>query len=226
MSDLWEQQDDEPSDWYDRFARYLHLGPQRKLMEAYRQECLDRNLPVPTYPSGAWRRAETEWQWKKRADAYDKHMIAQARAAYDAQRHEILSTGLALQHERVQLLKDMASQLNSFRNNPDLLWLKQSKQVGGGRNTQIIEETVFNAPIVRELRGVLDDIAKEVGGRVAKTELTGKDGTALQVHLTLPETENTSGSALSVVEDAGESSPLASVPLAEVVLPETEGGAA
>lgn len=226
MSELWEPMEHEPSDWYDRFVRYLHLGPQRKLSEAYRQECIERNLPVPAYPSGAWRRAEEVWEWKKRADAYDRHMIAQARAAYDAQRREILSTGLALQHERVSLLKEMAAQLNSFRNNPDLLWLRQTKQVGGGRNTQIIEETVFNAPIVRELRGVLDDIAKEVGGRVVKQELTGKDGTALQVHLTLPETEQTSGSALSVVEDAGESSPLASVPLAEIVLPELEGGAA
>jgi hypothetical protein len=53
------------------------------------------------------------------------------------------------------------------------LWLDQIKSIGSGPDQQVIEFQEFNAAEVKEYRAVLDDIAKEVGGRAQKQEITG-----------------------------------------------------
>jgi len=46
------------------------------------------------------------------------------------------------------------------------------KSIGAGDNAERVETEKFNAPLVHEFRGLLDDIAAEVGGRVNKTDIT------------------------------------------------------
>lgn len=92
---------------------------------------------------------------------------------------DALKTGLALKENRVQLLQELADKMKSdlFENN--LLWTDEVKGVGSADNFQLIDYKLFNSSEVQQLRGVLSDIADEVGGRVQRKEVTGKDGKPL-----------------------------------------------
>jgi hypothetical protein len=52
------------------------------------------------------------------------------------------------------------------------LWTEETKSVGSGEAAEIIDYDVFNASEVSQFRGVLDDIAKEMGGRSQKVDIT------------------------------------------------------
>jgi hypothetical protein len=87
-----------------------------------------------------------------------------------------LKTGLSLKENRVQLLHNLAELLRKdiFENN--LIWLAQAKGLGSGKNFERYDYQEFNTAEIAQLRGILDDIAAEVGDRIKKSEITGKDG--------------------------------------------------
>ena len=93
--------------------------------------------------------------------------------------YDALKSGLAIKENRVKLLEELAQLLkvDIFQNN--LLWLEQAKGLGSGENYERYDYREFNTQEVAQLRGILDDIAAEVGERVRKQELTGKDGKPL-----------------------------------------------
>lgn len=88
---------------------------------------------------------------------------------------DALTTGLAIKSERVKSLKALGRLMEK-----DLfggfLWLDQVKGVGSGDIAEIVEYEEFNKGEVDAYRGVLDDIAKELGDRKQNIEHTGKDG--------------------------------------------------
>jgi hypothetical protein len=55
------------------------------------------------------------------------------------------------------------------------LWLDDVKGVGSGEVATIVDFETFNSSEVSQYRGVLDDIAKETGGRVQRTDVTSKN---------------------------------------------------
>jgi len=89
---------------------------------------------------------------------------------------QALNTGLALRDERVQALKDLAvTMLKDL--NAGKLWLSRQRSVGSGKNFMQFMEDEFNKAEVDALRGLLDDIAREVGARSIKTDIsTDADG--------------------------------------------------
>ena len=91
-----------------------------------------------------------------------------------------LTDGLAKTEVRVQKLQQLAALMEH-----DLLggflWTDQVKSVGNGPFAQIVEYEEFNGSEVAAYRGVLDDIAREVGGRVAKADAT-LNGTLTVTH--------------------------------------------
>lgn len=97
----------------------------------------------------------------------------QAKGEQDALTH-----GLALKAERVRRLQLLAELLEK-----DLfggfLWLDQVKSIGGGPFSEKIEYEEFNTAEVQQYRGILDDIAKELGDRKQIAEVTGKNGSPL-----------------------------------------------
>ncbi len=103
--------------------------------------------------------------YRKTRDADIKVMIA-------AGEQQALSEGLALKGERVKKLKQLAALMER-----DLLggflWLDQVKGVGSGDIATLVDCEEFNSGEVAAYRGVLDDIAKETGGRVVKQEVSG-----------------------------------------------------
>lgn len=86
-----------------------------------------------------------------------------------------LVEGYALKEHRVYKLSMLAALMER-----DLfggfLWTDQVKGVGTGDIAQIVDYEEFNAGEVVQYRGVLDDIAKETGGRVQKIAPTNPDG--------------------------------------------------
>lgn len=82
-----------------------------------------------------------------------------------------LKEGYALKENRVFKLSILAALLEK-----DLLggfiWLDQVKGVGSGDIAEIVDYEEFNAAEIAQYRGVLDDIAKEVGGRINKIDHT------------------------------------------------------
>lgn len=94
--------------------------------------------------------------WDERARQYDAAREIQARA----KAAEVLNSGLALLSERVQMLKNLGV----------LIYNKYIECVMlDGAGTEVKE---LNVTAVRELRGVLDDIAKETGGRIQGVNIT------------------------------------------------------
>lgn len=91
-----------------------------------------------------------------------------------------LTTGLALKEERVKKLKQLAALMEK-----DLfggfLWTDQVKGVGSGDIAQIVDYEEFNTAEVAQYRGVLDDIAKETGGRVQKADIGASGEITLRV---------------------------------------------
>ena len=99
-----------------------------------------------------------------------------------------LSTGLAIVGERVKVLKKIAARLQRDLFEEDLYWLLQVKGVGAGAAAEVVEYEEFNRGEIDALRGVLDDIAKETGGRVNIQEHKGSLETTL-VHIYIPDNE-------------------------------------
>jgi hypothetical protein len=82
-----------------------------------------------------------------------------------------LDTGLALRGERVEQLKNLAETLLNDLLRDGKLWLANKKGVGSGPIAEIFHYEEFNKAEVDALRGVLDDIAREVGDRKARLDV-------------------------------------------------------
>jgi len=83
---------------------------------------------------------------------------------------EALNEGLSKKSDRVALLKRLANKMVEDLFDDNLFWTDEIKGIGSGDIAQIVEYEEFNASEIRELRGVLDDIAKEIGDRVQRVD--------------------------------------------------------
>jgi hypothetical protein len=174
----YERLPGEPSSLYAKFRLYRNMqADRRSLLAAYIAYQLGaakgRDKPYTDVP-GAWKKAADRWQWKARAAAYDMHVQAEEDARIAvllqielAEKERILTTDYALSYKRIQALTEMAHTIEKSLRNEDgtinYKWLTPDK--------------------IREYRGCLDDIAKEVGERIKKTanEHTGKNGGPIEI---------------------------------------------
>jgi len=141
---------------------------------------IDQDIP-PTRSIATLKSWSTRYEWQERAESYD----AELERRKNERRQEIMESGLALDFERTDELKRLAHFLidqiyeqgeNGVYHN---VWLPDVKQIGSGKDAERVDIERFNAAIMSELRGVLDDLAKETGGRKQKHEMTGEDGGAI-----------------------------------------------
>jgi hypothetical protein len=89
-----------------------------------------------------------------------------------------LSAGFALKEYRVLRLSQLAEMMakDIFGG---FLWTEEVKGVGAGAAAEIVDYDEFNRAEVEAFRGVLDDIAAEMGARTKKIEGSGEDGAIL-----------------------------------------------
>jgi hypothetical protein len=120
---------------------------------------------------------------KQLVDHYRKTRAASLAEMTQAGEHDALTTGLAIKANRVERLQRLAALLEDdlFGEN---LWTTDVKAVGPER--VYIEK--FNQAEVDQYRGVLDDIAKEMGDRRTNVQHSGdKDNPVEVVHFYIPD---------------------------------------
>lgn len=162
---------------------WLRMGAGRSLVALVQKYTEAHRDAPPTKSIDTIKKWSQEYAWQERADAYD----AAIEDAKDARRREIMESGLALDYERVVELKRMAAFLSEqiyeqgesgeYYN----VWNPDVKQIGSGEFAERVDIERFNGEIFSQLRGTLDDLAKETGGRKQKTELTGANGGNIKV---------------------------------------------
>lgn len=133
----------------------------------------------------------SNYDWPERAKVFDAEWEARKTAEAEA----VQNYGLALQYERVRELYQLAALLKgqiyelsephpvtgrvSFAN----LWVADVKSIGSGEYAERVDIERFNSALIEQYRKVLEDIAKEIGGRVNKQELTGANGEPFRIEI-------------------------------------------
>ncbi len=115
---------------------------------------------------------------RQQVDYYRDSRAVKLDELKEASESEALRTGLALKEERVETLKELGERLKQDLRT-DKLWLTQRKAIGSGAFTEFIDEQHFNLGELNALRNVLDDIAKEMGGRTYQRRDALPEGTPL-----------------------------------------------
>ncbi|HEY0006196.1 MAG TPA: hypothetical protein VGB17_15560 [Pyrinomonadaceae bacterium] len=82
-----------------------------------------------------------------------------------------LKVGFARKEKRVESLNKLAEALEKDLLEDGRLWLDDVKAVGSGDFQQIVDFQSFNGGELQQFRGVLDDIAKEMGDRRQKVDV-------------------------------------------------------
>jgi len=161
---------------------WLRLGVGRTiplLLEQY--EFLQENV-IPTRSINTLYTWHNEYDWRSRAAIYDVDLEERK----NKERESVIRQGLALEFERVKKLKRLAQLLESQIYERDEtgqfvnLWVDDVKSVGSRDNAEIVEIVRFNPALLEQYRRVLEDIAKETGGRVQRTDVT-TDGQQIQM---------------------------------------------
>ena len=114
---------------------------------------------------------------KQHVDYYRKTRASQMSALKEVHESDAINTGLALVAVRVKRLQRLADMMWHDIEVKKMMWLEDKKGIGFGEAAEIYKFEKFNKAEVDAYRGVLDDIAKEVGDRVHKiapTDPTGK----------------------------------------------------
>lgn len=155
---------------------YLRMGPGRSLAKLQRRYVGDASSQPPTKHLRTLATWSSRYGWQARAEAYDAHIEAEKTARVE----EILASGAALVHERVQKLKDLLDFLEreiayeSDRGSRDKVWLPDVKQIGGGEHAERVDLVRFNSALIDQYRATLDDLAKETGGRKQQMDVTSQ----------------------------------------------------
>ena len=154
---------------------YLRMGPGRSLDKLCERYQIATEAP-PTKRLQTLKGWSSAFGWVERAGLYD----AEQEAAKTDEIARLRSEGLAADHERIRELDAIFQALKTEFAEGEGLWYKDTKLSAKG--TSVVVD-VFNKPLIDSMRGVLDDIAKEVGGRRQQLSMehTGKDGGPIRV---------------------------------------------
>lgn len=151
------------------------------LADEYNKNQPDSGISAPTQSLYTLQQWSYKFDWQQRAATYDAEIEQQK----DQAAREAMQKYLALDYHRVMQLVELADFLRNqlYEQNADgdyhNVWNPDVKQIGSGENATVVDIVRFNAPIIDQFRGVLDDIAKETGGRIKKSEFTGANGSPL-----------------------------------------------
>lgn len=157
---------------------YLLMGPGRSLQKLHRIYIGYTSEKPPVSHLRTLAEWSRRYEWQARAALYDT-AIQEQKITFAA---EAIQTGLASTYERVLALKKLADSLTTEiwepggNLVPGKVWLNDAKQIGKGPYAERIDLIRFNAPLIEQYRGVLDDLARETGGRKQQFEHSGPGG--------------------------------------------------
>jgi hypothetical protein len=146
------------------FAAYAMMGSGRSLRNLLAEFKKDEHAPTHSWATiSKW---SANNNWVIRSELFDQQQREKEKAAYDARREQIMNTGLALTHERLVKLNSIFDQLEKNLKDPNAVWVPDVKSIGQGEFAERVDIVRFNSALFEQARGTLDDIAREVGGRV------------------------------------------------------------
>lgn len=183
----WARQPKEPTQWYDRFQRFLFLGVTRSIYQTYIAERREKAKSAAAKKKvkgdysdrvgmpKSWSEAARKWQWKERATAFDDAERKKRDEFYAAQSDVILRSGFASRFARIAELNLLAEMLQIEVRTEDKRWLPDAKWIGGefGERVDMVR---FNSAVVEQYRKTLEDIAVEMGERVRGVKVEGNVG--------------------------------------------------
>lgn len=165
---------------------FLRFGRGRKLTdlaEKYRgiQQGTENQPPTRSY--NTLQNWSQRYGWFARAELYD----AEWEQRRNVERAIVFEQEIAQDYGRVRKLVSIAEFLEGQiyeqdeGGNHQNIWVPDVKSIGSGEDAERVDIVRFNAQLLEQYRRTLDDIAKEVGGRVAKSDLTsnGKPVTSI-----------------------------------------------
>jgi hypothetical protein len=177
---IWEQEEGESTLWYGRFVKFMRLGTRRSINAVFAKEQRanakvtrnnekQRELNAP----GEWYDIKKVWKWDERARAYDEYQRAEEDRIIAEERDKIMRSGFALQHKRIQLLDRLSRKLVKMTDDEEKIWIPETRTtiMGEDRST-VVEKVTFNAPLFTTIDKFQDSIAKEMGERVKKKDIT------------------------------------------------------
>lgn len=146
-------------------------------------------------------------RWKQ-----DARFIARVEEHKATWREQVTQTGIAIMEQRVATLNDLHDRMLTIiaerAASPEMqavpggttgLLVHQIKAVGTGQNQTVIDEYVFDAALVREIRAHQEQAAKELGQWVDRREST-HDVTVRQ----RPDLSRLSDDELAIIEQLAE----------------------
>ncbi len=147
------------------FKDFILLGSGRnlpRLLEWYK----NRPETPPTRSYDTLRKWSVSYDWPARAARIDLLEDKRARNELKLRRDKLLESGLALSHERVDLLTALSEKISQLVASDEALWVTTVKSVDlGGDLRERVVQRKFNGAAIRHLRGLLKDIAQEASGR-------------------------------------------------------------
>lgn len=147
---------------------YCRMGYRRSMrkLERMYEDMDEQGVPVPTTSMRTMELWSQRYGWVARAEAYDMAKEAQRNARAEA----IMESGFALEHERVyqlnELLKDTIKELSEKG-----FWGLRKKILKTQQGDEVVSERFFRKDVMDTIRGLMDDLAAETGGRVQKKHL-------------------------------------------------------
>jgi len=151
---LWDRWPGEPTLWYERFFLFLRQSPRRRsITETIRLAGLS------PYARTDWDRKQyaRRWYWRQRAEAYDQHTVEDQIAFRD----EVMTTGYALEYNRVETLKRIAEQEQAIL----AATAEHIKDDPTGKQTRL---NARYSTLKTSFDSTLRQIAEETGGRVRR----------------------------------------------------------
>ena len=153
---------------------FLQLGSGRSL-----EKLLARYQAVGS--AAPTRRAQTlrDWalrfDWSGRAEYHDELQRSSSQRAESERQAQVLHAGLAVCTERVENLKLLYEQLNEYLRQAWPVWLTDLQNASlEGAVTERSRAPRFNTSVIIQMRGIMEDLARETGGRLPRAQGGGQ----------------------------------------------------
>lgn len=167
------------------WADYLAMGEERSLEKLHALHQTRTEPGPPTRHLSTLKHWSSTFGWQGRLQGIADAAAAEVEAAIRARRRQVFGSGLALDYERVNVLQRLATKLLAELEQDGRLWVRDVKSVGSGESAERVDIERFNAAEVEQLRGLLEDIAKEKGERVKRLEHSGREGKPIALEATV-----------------------------------------
>jgi hypothetical protein len=171
------------------FLDYLAMGTKRSMKKLHKQyrdsdlyvQDMRKDGSPPTRQIKQLKAWSVAHRWQKKLNQVQDEQIEVILKEQRRSLAELAREGFANPVERIRALNELAEALLERLRDENLL-TTVIKQVGSGKSTKQVEEAKIDTPAIQQFRGILEDLAKETGGRVRIGKIAHEypDGTPTQ----------------------------------------------